>query len=186
MDPDTLLFSFTNSKNKVKHFTTILFPNSKHIKKKLFVYNFKYMPSRRRGPLLDPSAVDMSLIEESAHKVLMQGIDSDGVATADVINKAFNMRLNKKTKRIEYKKYREVNILMSGGTNSLTAKLAKQSNVDFQGVSIGTFARNLIYKNIKEKYGYEDKGFYTDMKNIKEAYHIAKTLVEANVGEINE
>jgi hypothetical protein len=48
--------------------------------------------------------------------------------------------------------------------------LAKQSNVNFQGVSIGTFARNLIYKNIKENYDYDDKGFYTDMKNIKEAY----------------
>ena len=44
---------------------------------------------------------------------------------------------------------------MSGGTNSLTSKLAKQSNVNFQGVSIGTFARNLIYKNIKENYDYE-------------------------------
>ena len=108
------------------------------------------------------------------------------MATADVVNKAFNMRLNKKTKRIEYKKYREVNILMSGGTNSLTSELAKQSNVDFQGVSIGTFARNLIYKNIKENYDYDDKGFYTDMKNIKEAYQIAKTLVEANVGVVDE
>ena len=108
------------------------------------------------------------------------------VATADVVNKAFNMRLNKKTKRIEYKKYREVNILMSGGTNSLTETLAYQSNVRFQGISIGTFARNLIYKNIKEKYNYEDKQFYIDLNNIKEAYTIAKGLVEANVGEINE
>jgi ferredoxin len=108
------------------------------------------------------------------------------VATADVVNKAFNMRLNKKTKRIEYKKYREVNILMSGGTNSLTETLAYQSNVRFQGISIGTFARNLIYKNIKENYSYEDKGFYTDLENIKQAYNIAKTLVKANVGEIYE
>ena len=75
---------------------------------------------------------------------------------------------------------------MSGGTNSLTETLAYQSNVRFQGISIGTFARNLIYKNIKEKYNYEDKGFYTDLGNIKKAYVIAKTLVEANVGEINE
>ena len=108
------------------------------------------------------------------------------VSTADVVNKAFNMRLNKKTKRIEYKKYKEVNILLSGGTNSLTSKLANQSDVRFQGVSIGTFARNLIYKNIKDNYDYDDEGFYTDMKNIKEAYQIAKTLVEANVGEIHE
>ena len=108
------------------------------------------------------------------------------VSTADVVNKAFNMRLNKRTNQLGYYKKRKVNILMSGGTNSLTSKLAKQSNVDFQGVSIGTFARNLIYKNIKDNYDYDDKGFYTDIKNIKEAYQIAKTLVEANVGEINE
>jgi len=108
------------------------------------------------------------------------------ISTADVVNKAFNMRLNKRTNQLDYIKKRKVNILMSGGTNSLTSTLAKQCNVNFQGVSIGTFARNLIYKNIKENYDYSDNGFYTDMKNIKEAYHIAKTLVEANVGEINE
>jgi ferredoxin len=108
------------------------------------------------------------------------------VATADVVNKAFNMKLNKKTNQLNYHKRRKVNILMSGGTNSLTSNLAKQANVNFQGVSIGTFARNLIYKNIKLNYDYDDKGFYTDMKNIKEAYEIAKTLVEANVGEVNE
>ena len=108
------------------------------------------------------------------------------MATADVVNKAFNMRLNKRTNQLGYWKKRKVNILMSGGTNSLTSKLAKQANVNFQGVSIGTFARNLIYKHIKEKYDYNDKEFYNDMKNIKEAYEIAKTLVEANVGEINE
>ena len=33
---------------------------------------------------------------------------------------------------------------------------------------------------------YENNGFYTDLENIKEAYNIAKTLVEANIGEINE
>ena len=108
------------------------------------------------------------------------------VSTADVVNKAFNMKLNKRTNELYYLKKRKVNILMSGGTNSLTSKLAKQSNVNFQGVSIGTFARNLIYKNIKLNYNYDDEGFYTDMKNIKEAYQIAKTLVEANVGEIYE
>ena len=53
-------------------------------------------------------------------------------------------------------------------------------------MSIRTFARNLIYKNIKLNYDYDNKDFYTDMKNIKEAYQIAKTLVEANVGEVNE
>ena len=85
---------------------------------------------------------------------------------------------------------RIINLLLANPflflARDLGIELAKQSNVNFQGVSIGTFARNLIYKNIKEKYDYEDKGFYTDLKNIREAYIIAKTLVEANVGEIYE
>ena len=108
------------------------------------------------------------------------------VATADVINKEFNMRLNKKTKSISYKKYNEVNILMSGGTNSLTSTLANQAGVRFQGISIGTYARNIIYKNIKEKYGYDDNHFYSDILNINEAVLMAKKLVEKNIGKISE
>ena len=40
------------------------------------------------------------------------------VSTADVVNKAFNMKLNKRTNELYYLKKRKVNILMSGGTNS--------------------------------------------------------------------
>ena len=49
----------------------------------------------------------------------------------------------------KYKKKNEINILMSGGTNSLSAKLAKQNDVKFQGVSIGTFARKIIKEYIE-------------------------------------
>ena len=42
------------------------------------------------------------------------------------------------------------------------------------------------FVDVRDAYDYEDKGFYTDLENIREAYTIAKTLVEANVGEINE
>jgi len=108
------------------------------------------------------------------------------VATADVINKEFNMRLNKKTKRISYKKYNKVNILMSGGTNSLTSTLANQAGVRFQGISIGTYARNIIYRNINEKYRYDDNQFYSDFSNINKAVLLAKKLVESNIGEISE
>ena len=102
------------------------------------------------------------------------------VATADVINKAFNMELNRRKKKIEYKKNREVTITTSGGTNSLTLELAKQSGVNIQGVCIGTFARNIIYKNIKEIYDYQDALFWNDLDNIRQACDISEKLIRAN------
>ena len=105
------------------------------------------------------------------------------VATADVVNKQFNMRLNKKDKQLIYKRRRQLNVVLSGGTNSLTADLAVQGNVRFQGVAVGTFARNLIYKHIKDVYDYNDDGFYNDLNNIHEAYLIGKQLVDNNINK---
>ena len=79
----------------------------------------------------------------------------------------------------KYKKKNEINILMSGGTNSLSAKLAKQNDVKFQGVSIGTFARKIIKEYI------ELPDFYNNTEIIKKAYLIAKDLVINNVGDVN-
>ena len=39
-------------------------------------------------------------------------------------------------------------ILLSGGTNSLSIKLSQECSVPYAGVSIGTYARHLIYKYI--------------------------------------
>ena len=103
------------------------------------------------------------------------------VATADVINKAFNMELSRRKKKIVYKKNREVTITTSGGTNSLTLDLAKQSGVNIQGVCIGTFARNIIYKNIKEIYDYEDSTFWKDLENINDACEISTNLIKSNL-----
>ena len=105
------------------------------------------------------------------------------VATADVVNKNFNMRLNKKTKQLQYTRRKKLNVVLSGGTNTLTADLAVQGDVRFQGVAVGTFARNLIYDNIKSKYSYEDDSFYKDYDNIKEAYLIGKNLVDSNINK---
>lgn len=102
------------------------------------------------------------------------------IATADVLNKKFNMTLDKKSKLLRYKSKNEVNQLLSGGTNSLTAILAEQCGVKFQGASLGTFARKLV-KNI-----IGDKSFYDNLELIKEGYLIARKLVIANVGEIDE
>jgi 4-hydroxy 2-oxovalerate aldolase len=102
------------------------------------------------------------------------------VATADILNKKFNMTLRKRNNTLIYKKINEVNQLISGGTNSLTAKLAKQSGVRFQGASLGTFARQIVKEII------ENENFYSDKKLIKKGYLIAKDLVVDSVGEINE
>ena len=99
------------------------------------------------------------------------------IATADVLNKKFNMKLRKTKNILIYKKKNEVNQLLSGGTNSLTAVLAEQTGVRFQGVSLGTFARKIV------KHVIDNDAFYDDMINMRKGYLIAKELVEANIGK---
>lgn len=108
------------------------------------------------------------------------------VACADVINKKFNMKLNKKreidsigNQKISSKKiYKTENdkdvipILISGGTNSHSKELANLSGVRVNGVSIGTYARDLI-----EKYIIKDN-FYDNIDTIKLALSKAKDLIE--------
>jgi len=96
------------------------------------------------------------------------------IATADVINKKFNKKFNKKLKTYSYIKNSEVYLLLSGGTNSLTSILAKQTDVVFNGVSVGSFARKII-KDIVN-----DDDFY-DIKRIKDAYIIASNLISNNI-----
>ena len=114
------------------------------------------------------------------------------VSTADVINKKFNIRLDKKSvkkdgdKVITHKVYRAhghhqgVYIVLSGGTNSHSKKLAELVGVRCNGIAIGTFARNIIEQYI------DDVNFYEDDNLIKSAYDIAKNLVTQNIGEIYE
>jgi len=110
------------------------------------------------------------------------------VACADVINKKFNMKNNKKREldtvgkqKISSKKvYKNIDdkdnipILLSGGTNSLTKKLADLAGVRINGVAIGTYARDIIEKEII----CED--FYKNEDKIKEAIKIAKILINDN------
>jgi len=102
------------------------------------------------------------------------------IATADVLNKRFNMKLRKKTNTLIYKKEIEVAQLLSGGTNSLTANLASKTGVKFQGVSLGTFARKIV----KEVIDHPD--FYHDITLIKEGLAIAQALVRSNIGVFDE
>ena len=99
------------------------------------------------------------------------------IATADVLNKAFNMKLRKSKNVLIYKKENEVDQLLSGGTNSLTAVLADQAGVKFQGASLGTFARQIVKDVIS------DENFYQDLELIKKGHLIAKDLVVANIGD---
>ena len=107
------------------------------------------------------------------------------VSCADVINKKFNMKLNKKRvkdllgkEKISAKKiYKSIKdpsvipILISGGTNSHSKELANLSGVRINGVSIGTYARDLIETFIIEN------DFYENDELIFGAYQAANSLV---------
>ena len=66
-------------------------------------------------------------------------------------------------------------ILLSGGTNSKTAELAKLCNIKASGVAIGSYARKIV----KE---YTDKDdFYDNTDTFNEALKTAKNLVECSI-----
>jgi len=108
------------------------------------------------------------------------------VACADVINKKFNMRVNRKGKKegpgkakVSSKRtYRpsilSIPILLSGGTNALSKQLAEQAGVRCNGIAIGTYARDIIEDFVSHK------DFYTDINIIKKAYNKASELVNNN------
>jgi Fe-S-cluster-containing hydrogenase component 2 len=107
------------------------------------------------------------------------------VSCADVVNKKFNMRIDKKRgldklgkPKISSKKiYKDINdndnipILISGGTNSFSKELAEKAGVRINGVSIGTFARDLIEEFIVSN------DFYNNDELINLAYLNAKELI---------
>ncbi|MFZ2025187.1 MAG: 4Fe-4S dicluster domain-containing protein [Microgenomates group bacterium] len=77
------------------------------------------------------------------------------IATADIVQKA---RL-------------PVWVLMSGGTNSKTSKLAKLFEVQANGVSLGSFARKIIKEELNNEDFFENKTIFNS------AYKKAKELV---------
>jgi ferredoxin len=114
------------------------------------------------------------------------------ISTADIINKKFNIRLDKKSVKKDGDKitvnkvyrvhghHQGIYIVLSGGTNSHSKKLAEMVGVRCNGIAIGTFARNIIEEYI------DNPNFYDDVNLIKSAYMKAKELVTVNIGEINE
>jgi len=77
------------------------------------------------------------------------------VATTDIIRKHF----------------KDLPLLMSGGTNSFTAELAKQCDVKYAGLSIGTHARKIVNRFL------DHPDFDTDEANLKSAILEAEQLV---------
>lgn len=113
------------------------------------------------------------------------------VACADVINKKFNMRLNRKkdanvgkAKISSKRTYRPsghrqgVYVVLSGGTNSKSKELANSSNVRVNGVAVGTFARNIVEEFIQVT------EFYSDIQNLQLAVERASKLVKENIGKL--
>lgn len=77
------------------------------------------------------------------------------IATTDIIRKNF----------------KKLPLLVSGGTNSQTAKLAQMCGVRYNGISIGTHARKIVNEHLSHA------AFDTDAENMKKAITIAKELV---------
>jgi len=111
------------------------------------------------------------------------------VACADVINKKFNMKINKKRNSLSQAKaeisskrtYKtqghntSVYVVLSGGTNHLTRKLAAMSGVRINGVAIGTYARDIVERYVN------NPNIFTDYKVIREAVSVARDLVQSNI-----
>lgn len=68
-----------------------------------------------------------------------------------------------------------VYILLSGGTNSKSSKLAKLCDININGVAVGSYARKIVKKYI------EREDFWHNEKVINEAVQIAKKLVDKTI-----
>jgi len=90
------------------------------------------------------------------------------VAIADLIQR----KLKNKDR-----KFKDLPILLSGGTNSKTAALAQMNNIEYCGIAIGTHARSLVQEHIDTFIQIDD--FYDDLTNLNAAIHVAKMLVNS-------
>ena len=88
------------------------------------------------------------------------------IAIADIINKD----LMKKDR-----KYRNLPMLLSGGTNGRTKELAELCDIPFGGVSIGTHARKIVKEYVENEY------FDGDIEALSKAVVIAEDLVNRNI-----
>lgn len=66
-------------------------------------------------------------------------------------------------------------ILLSGGTNSKTAELAKLCNIKASGVAIGSYARKIVKEYINRN------DFYDNKEILNTAINVAKHLVDCSI-----
>ena len=92
------------------------------------------------------------------------------ISIADIITKQL-IRKDRKFWRLP--------VLISGGTNSLTGDLARQCNVPFAGITIGTHARSVVKKELP------DVDFYIDSPITSVAVNKAHALIMSNVEHKN-
>ena len=87
------------------------------------------------------------------------------VSITDVINKELKSKIGQ---------YKDMPVLISGGTNSFTGDLARQCGVSFNGITIGTHARKTIATDRKPTSEMTDK-------EITIAFTKAKKLINKNL-----
>ena len=76
-----------------------------------------------------------------ADGIPMSGGTDDFNTTLQAVSIADFININLKSKE---KRFKNLPILISGGTNSFTGNLARQCDVSFNGITIGTHARKVI------------------------------------------
>ncbi len=87
------------------------------------------------------------------------------IAIGDIIFKEFHENKRNRPDRHFY-------VLLSGGTNSFTAEMAKMCGTPYHGLSLGTHARKII----KDFYAVDNR-IYEDINQLKSAVEIAQDLV---------
>ena len=87
------------------------------------------------------------------------------ISIADIINKEL---------KAKDRHFRKLPILISGGTNSLTGQLARQCNVNFNGITIGTHARKVIAEHRSHPSNLSDESIHSAIK-------AANTLISQNL-----
>ena len=87
------------------------------------------------------------------------------VSIADIINKELKEKDNS---------FKKLPILISGGTNTYTGRLARQCGVSFNGITIGTHARKIISD-------YKGNPSELRIESIRKAISEAKRLIELNI-----
>ena len=66
-------------------------------------------------------------------------------------------------------------LVISGGTNAKSTLLAKQCDINLNGIAIGSYARKIVKEFI------EKEDFFENEKSFNKALAIAKNLVETSL-----